>query len=160
MKDRNIAAILAFVVGGMGAHRFYLGQPGLGMLYLAFCWTPIPWVLAFFEFVSLALMEQDAFHRRFNGMFLLSEAGVGYSPMLPDPFQAVHAGPRAIRPVQTWEPPPVATTRAIRPRLGAPEPALDPEPMLRDLDRRRDLGEFDDYAYAQEKRRIIDTYSL
>ena len=37
MKDKNIAAILAFpLFGGWGAHKFYLGQVGAGIVYLAF----------------------------------------------------------------------------------------------------------------------------
>ncbi|HEX2573335.1 MAG TPA: TM2 domain-containing protein, partial [Polyangia bacterium] len=42
MKDKNTAAILAFTLGGIGVHRFYLGQTGMGIVYLLFCWTFIP----------------------------------------------------------------------------------------------------------------------
>ncbi|RKO71209.1 TM2 domain-containing protein [Sphingobacterium puteale] len=42
MKDKTTAALMAFFLGGFGAHRFYLGQIGLGFLYLLFCWTLIP----------------------------------------------------------------------------------------------------------------------
>ncbi len=159
MRDKNIAALMAFFVGGLGAHRFYLGQPGLGMLYLVFCWTPIPWVLGLLEFTWLALMDPHVFQQRFNGMYLLSQGGVGY-PMLQPPSTAPLASPnapRALRPVQSWEPPPVTTSRASRPQVGS-EP-FDPTPLLRDLDRRRELGEVDDNMYQQEKRRILDTYS-
>lgn len=34
MKNKAIAAILAWLLGGFGAHKFYLGQKGLGFLYL------------------------------------------------------------------------------------------------------------------------------
>ena len=33
MKDKNIAAILAFFFGWMGAHKFYLGQIGSGVVF-------------------------------------------------------------------------------------------------------------------------------
>ena len=36
MKDKNVAAILAFFLGGLGVHRFYLNQIGLGFVYLIF----------------------------------------------------------------------------------------------------------------------------
>jgi hypothetical protein len=41
-KSRIAAALLAFTLGGLGAHKFYLGDVGLGIFYLLFCWTFIP----------------------------------------------------------------------------------------------------------------------
>jgi TM2 domain-containing membrane protein YozV len=41
-KSPHTAMILAFFLGSVGAHRFYLGQTALGILYLVFCWTLIP----------------------------------------------------------------------------------------------------------------------
>ena len=35
MKSKVIAGLLAFFLGGLGAHKFYLGHPGLGIAYLA-----------------------------------------------------------------------------------------------------------------------------
>lgn len=34
MKSKAVAALLAFWLGGLGIHRFYLGQTGLGLAYL------------------------------------------------------------------------------------------------------------------------------
>lgn len=48
-KDRTAAILLAFFLGGIGAHKFYLGQPGLGILYLLFCWTLVPGLVALIE---------------------------------------------------------------------------------------------------------------
>jgi TM2 domain-containing membrane protein YozV len=48
-KNPTVAVILALFLGGIGAHKFYLGQAGLGILYLLFCWTYIPAIIAFFE---------------------------------------------------------------------------------------------------------------
>lgn len=66
MKDKNTAAILALVLGSVGGHRFYLGQPGMGLLYLMFCWTLIPSVASFIEFIMLLTMNQEAFDVRYN----------------------------------------------------------------------------------------------
>ena len=83
MKDKNIAAILAFpLFGGWGAHKFYLGQVGAGIVYLAFAWTLIPAIVSFFEFIILALMDRDEFNRRYNGTNVLGASPVVVN-MLP-----------------------------------------------------------------------------
>lgn len=33
-KSRTVAAILAFFLGGLGVHRFYVGSVGMGLLWL------------------------------------------------------------------------------------------------------------------------------
>jgi TM2 domain-containing membrane protein YozV len=48
-KNPTIAVILALFLGGLGIHKFYLGQNGLGILYLLFCWTSIPAIIALIE---------------------------------------------------------------------------------------------------------------
>ncbi len=45
IKNKIVAAVLAFLFGGLGAHKFYLGQIGMGILYLIFSWTLIPAIL-------------------------------------------------------------------------------------------------------------------
>ena len=66
MKNKTTAAILAFFLGGLGVHRFYLGDNGLGLLYLLTCWTLIPACIAFFETFYFLLMNEQAFNRRYN----------------------------------------------------------------------------------------------
>jgi TM2 domain-containing membrane protein YozV len=46
-KDRTGALLLTLFLGAFGAHRFYLGQVGLGVLYLVFCW--VFWLVAIGE---------------------------------------------------------------------------------------------------------------
>jgi TM2 domain-containing membrane protein YozV len=48
-KNPTVAVLLALFLGGIGIHKFYLNQPVAGILYLIFCWTGIPAVIAFFE---------------------------------------------------------------------------------------------------------------
>jgi predicted RNA-binding Zn-ribbon protein involved in translation (DUF1610 family) len=48
-RERVTAALLAFFLGGFGAHKFYLGKGGQGLLYLLFCWTFIPAIIALIE---------------------------------------------------------------------------------------------------------------
>lgn len=65
-KSRIAAALLAFFLGGLGVHRFYLGNIGLGFLYLIFCWTFIPSIIAFIEFIVFLVMSDDEFNRKYN----------------------------------------------------------------------------------------------
>ena len=48
-KDPAVGFLLAFFLGSFGAHRFYLGQNGLAVVYLIFFWTGIPGLIAFVE---------------------------------------------------------------------------------------------------------------
>jgi TM2 domain-containing membrane protein YozV len=66
MKNKTTAAILAFFLGGIGIHRFYLGHGGLGILYLIFCWTFIPAIIAFIDFIAFLIMDDDKFNARYN----------------------------------------------------------------------------------------------
>jgi len=58
-KSKVVAFLLAWILGGLGAHKFYLGKTGQGILYLLFCWTFIPSIFAFFEGI-IYLTKSDA----------------------------------------------------------------------------------------------------
>ncbi|MBD2691641.1 NINE protein [Anabaena catenula] len=67
-KSRSIAAILAFS-GTMtisGLHKFYLGQPLWGIVYVLLSWTPIPKVASAIEGVWYLAQDEEAFDRNFN----------------------------------------------------------------------------------------------
>lgn len=53
-KSSTTAIVLGLFLGGVGAHRFYMGQVGLGVLYLVFCWTFVPAIVAFIELFLLS----------------------------------------------------------------------------------------------------------
>ena len=59
VKSRVLAGILALFLGGLGIHKFYCGRPGLGILYLLFCWTFIPGIIAFFEALIYFFTKSD-----------------------------------------------------------------------------------------------------
>ncbi|MCD7710766.1 MAG: NINE protein [Porphyromonadaceae bacterium] len=65
MKKRSTAAILAFLLGGLGIHKFYLGKK-IGILYLLFCWTLVPSIIAFIEFVLYLCMDDKTFNEKYN----------------------------------------------------------------------------------------------
>jgi len=53
-KNPTTAILWALFLGGVGAHKFYMGEAGLGILYLLFCWTYIPGIIAFIELFTLS----------------------------------------------------------------------------------------------------------
>lgn len=65
-KNRVAAALLALLLGWLGVHKFYLGQVGLGLLYLLFSWTFIPGLIALVEFVILITMSDEQFAHKYG----------------------------------------------------------------------------------------------
>lgn len=65
-KSRIAAALLAFFLGGFGIHKFYLGRPVWGIFYLLFCWTFIPAVIAFVEFIVYLCMSDESFAAKYG----------------------------------------------------------------------------------------------
>lgn len=66
MRNRTAAILICFFGGYFGIHKFYLGQVTQGIIYLIFCWTCIPALIAFFEFLGLCFMTDREFDARFN----------------------------------------------------------------------------------------------
>jgi TM2 domain-containing membrane protein YozV len=66
-KNKSTAALLALFFGGIGVHKFYLGQSGAGIVYLLFCWTLIPALIAFIEALVLFGMGEREFATKFPG---------------------------------------------------------------------------------------------
>ena len=60
-KSKTTFLVLAFFLGGLGIHRMYLGQVLIGLLYLIFCWTYIPAIIAFFEFIINLCTSDEKF---------------------------------------------------------------------------------------------------
>lgn len=65
MKDKNTTAVLALLLGGLGAHRFYLGQWVWGLVYLVFCFTFIPMLVSLVEAVILFSMSEAKFQAKY-----------------------------------------------------------------------------------------------
>tara|TARA_X000001036_G_C19987485_1_gene524881 strand:+ start:149 stop:478 length:330 start_codon:yes stop_codon:yes gene_type:complete len=64
-KSKLAAVLFAFFLGGFGGHKFYLGQTGLGVLYLVFFWTFIPALIALIEMILLLVMSDEEFAEKY-----------------------------------------------------------------------------------------------
>jgi TM2 domain-containing membrane protein YozV len=72
-KDKITAALLAFFLGGLGIHKFYLNRPGAGITMLL-C-SVIGWILifpllivcliAFIEFIIYLTLSDEDFEKRY-----------------------------------------------------------------------------------------------
>ena len=58
--NKTIYCVLAFLLGGIGVHKFYAGKTGAGILFLLFCWTYIPLILAIIDFIIALCKPADA----------------------------------------------------------------------------------------------------
>ncbi|MEP0957793.1 NINE protein [Microcoleus sp. FACHB-1515] len=84
-KDRRIATLLAWsgaVTPFSGLHKFYLGQPVWGVVYLLLSWTMIPKFASAIEGIWYLLQNQAEFDSNFNGAL----------PPAPPPSPPIDAG--------------------------------------------------------------------
>jgi TM2 domain-containing membrane protein YozV len=65
-KSKTSAGIFAILLGGLGVHKFYLGQTGMGILYLLFCWTGIPSVIGLIEGILYLTMSDQEFYTKYQ----------------------------------------------------------------------------------------------
>lgn len=69
LKNKVLAGILAILLGGLGIHKFYLGKPIQGILYVLFCWTYIPAMIGFIEGIVYLCMNEQNFHAKYSKPF-------------------------------------------------------------------------------------------
>lgn len=60
-KDYRIAAVLAILLGWIGAHKFYIGKYTSGVVYAIFCWAWIPGILGIITGLKWLSKGQDKF---------------------------------------------------------------------------------------------------
>ncbi|MDJ1170247.1 NINE protein [Roseofilum sp. BLCC_M154] len=69
-KSRKVGMILAFsgvLIPIAGLHKFYLGQPLWGVVYLLLSWTPIPHVASVIEAVWYLVQDDEEFNENYPG---------------------------------------------------------------------------------------------
>lgn len=67
MKSKTTAGLLALFFGGIGIHKFYLGKWVWGIVYILFCWTFIPAIVALVEAILLFAKSEHDFNLKYNG---------------------------------------------------------------------------------------------
>ena len=65
-KNKIVAGLLALFLGGFGIHRFYLGKVKSGILYVLFCWTFIPAIIAFIEAIIIFFSSDESWRQQYN----------------------------------------------------------------------------------------------
>lgn len=69
--SKNTAAILALFLGWIGIHHFYMWHKVLGVIYLLFCWTYIPFIISLVE--SIVIFSMD--NTKFQSTYLKKKSG-------------------------------------------------------------------------------------
>lgn len=69
--DQIAAGILAILLGGLGAHKFYQGNSKLGVIYLCFFWTGIPAVLGLIEGILMLIADEREYEEKYADGSLL-----------------------------------------------------------------------------------------
>lgn len=64
--NKLVYCLLAFFLGSIGVHKFYAGKTGTGILFLIFCWTGIPAIIALIDFIVGLCKKADP-----NGLILV-----------------------------------------------------------------------------------------
>lgn len=67
VKSKVAAGLLAIFLGGIGIHKFYLGKTMQGILYLVFCWTGVPALIALVEGIIYLCKSDEAFAQQYGG---------------------------------------------------------------------------------------------
>jgi len=64
IKNKNNYALLALFLGSFGAHKFYVGQIGKGILYILF--APITFFIGILSGVKWFLSSEESFDNKYN----------------------------------------------------------------------------------------------
>jgi TM2 domain-containing membrane protein YozV len=77
--SKALLLLITFFLGGIGGHKFFIGKNRQGVFYLLFCWTGIPSIIAFVEFIIYAFTSSDKLQEKYSsgggGVVLAAIAG-------------------------------------------------------------------------------------
>ena len=65
-RSLSLTKFLSFFLGALGFQKFYLGETGKGILSILFCWTFIPVLIGWIDFVKFASVSEEKFSLKYN----------------------------------------------------------------------------------------------
>ena len=65
IKNQKLAIWFGLLFGCFGVHKFYLGQYGMGSLYLVFSWTLVPMIVGWVDAIRTMKMSSFNFEQRY-----------------------------------------------------------------------------------------------
>lgn len=65
-KSKVAAGLFGIFLGGIGAHNFYMGNIGMGIVDILFSWTFIPEIVGLIKGIIYLCESQDSFDKRFE----------------------------------------------------------------------------------------------
>jgi TM2 domain-containing membrane protein YozV len=65
IKNQKLTIWFSLLFGGLGVHKFYLGQHLKGSLYLIFSWTLVPMIVGWIDAVRTMKMSPFNFQQRY-----------------------------------------------------------------------------------------------
>ncbi len=65
-KSKIVAFVLAWFLGWIGVHHFYLGNTGKGILYLLFFWTGIPCIVGVVEGIVYLSTNDNKWNQQYG----------------------------------------------------------------------------------------------
>ncbi|MFB9057200.1 tellurite resistance TerB C-terminal domain-containing protein [Mariniflexile ostreae] len=83
MRNKTTASILAFFLGGLGIHQFYLRNYIRGAIFLLFSWTFIPILFGFVDFLILLVMNEDRFNDKYNKDRIRKSSNINRTSYIP-----------------------------------------------------------------------------
>lgn len=65
-KSKPVLLLLSFFLGSLGVHKFYAGNWGWGIIYLALFTTGASFLFSMIEFIHIIFMSKDSFDKKYN----------------------------------------------------------------------------------------------
>lgn len=64
-SNQVAAGVLALLLGGIGAHKFYQGNTKMGLIYLCLSWTFIPALISLVEGILILVADESEYEEKY-----------------------------------------------------------------------------------------------